>query len=328
MGLFEGMLVNAGVLVVALLLLDKFSHWTIVNSERVADLTGLGQTAVGFLLLALSTSLPELSVAVFSTQNEEAVGIAIGNVLGSNIVNVCLILGVCILYAAWKNLACLDFLPLVTRQDIKSLQLGLFGASVIPLALIYIGYASRLVGVALLLIFVWNTYQITRSKEGVKDEGALGEEGKKLPRYVGLVVLGALGVVACSYFIVESATYIALSLGVSKLIIGATIVAFGTSVPELATSLEATKSGSISMALGNIVGSGIMNLTLILGTTLVLSNLTVNMTVFTNLAVFSLISNLFLWYFLSGDRICWREGAMLLGLYGLFLASTLTGLVV
>jgi len=133
------------------------------------------------------------------------------------------------------------------------------------------------------------------------------------------------GVIACSYFIVDSATYIALGLGVPKLVIGATIVAFGTSVPELATSLEATKSGSISLALGNIVGSGILNLTLILGTTLVLSDLTVNMAVFTNLAVFSLISNLFLWYFLSGDRICWREGAVLVALYVLFLASTLRG---
>jgi cation:H+ antiporter len=322
------MLVNVGLLAVSLVLLDKFSHWTIVNAERVADLTGFGKTAVGFLLVAFSTSLPEFSVAVFSTQNEEAVGVAIGNVLGSNIVNVCLILGVCILYAAWKNLACIDFLPLITHQDIKSLQLGLFGASIIPLTLIYIGYASRLVGVVLIMVFVWNTLRIARNREGVKDEGALGEEGRRLPRYIGLVVLGAVGVIGCSYFIVDSATYIALSLGVSKLVIGATVVAFGTSVPELATSLEATKGGNISMALGNIVGSGILNLTLILGTSLALSNLTVNMTVFTNLAVFSLISNLFLWYFLSGDRICWREGAVLVGLYALFLASTLRGFAI
>jgi cation:H+ antiporter len=320
---FDGLLVNVGILAASLLLLDKFSHWTIVNSERVADITGFGKTAVGFILVALSTSLPELSVAIFSTQNEEAVGVAIGNVLGSNIANVCLILGVCILYAAWKNLACVDFLPLITREDIKSLQLGLFGASVIPLALIYIGYASKLVGVVLILVFVWNTMKIIRNREGIKDEGSLGEEGRRLPRYLSLVAFGALGVIACSYFIVDSATYIALGLGVPKLVIGATIVAFGTSVPELATSLEATKSGSMNLALGNIVGSGILNLTLILGTTLVLSDLTVNMAVFTNLAVFSLISNLFLWYFLSGDRISWREGAVLVALYVLFLASTL-----
>jgi len=321
-------LVNVGLLAVSLVFLDKFSHWTIVNAGRIADLTGFGKTAVGFLLVAFSTSLPEFSVAVFSTQNEEAVGVAIGNVLGSNIVNVCLILGACILYAAWKNLACIDFLPLITRQDVKSLQLGLFGASVIPLTLIYIGYASRLVGVVLILVFVWNTLQIARNREGVKDEGALGEENRKLPLYIGLVIMGTVGVIVCSYFIVDSATYIALGLGVSKLVIGATVVAFGTSIPELATSLEATKGGDIGLALGNIVGSGILNLTLILGTTLVLSNLTVNMTVFTNLAVFSLISNLFLWYFLSGDSVCWREGAVLVGLYALFLASTLRGFAI
>lgn len=323
--MFEGMLINVGVLVVALLLLDKFSHWTIVNSERIADITGFGKTTVGFLLVAMSTSLPELSVALFSTQNEEAVGIAIGNVLGSNIANICLILGVCILYATWKNPSCIDFLPLITQEDVKSLQMGLFVASIIPLSLIYLGYASRLIGVFLVLMFVYNTWKLSKDRQGFKDEGALGEEHTRLHRYMFIVVVGALGVIASSYFIVDSATFIALSVGVPKVVIGATIVAFGTSIPELATSLKAAKSGSMNLALGNIVGSGMINLTLILGTTLILSNLTVNIAAFTNVAVFSLIANLFLWYFLSGDRICWREGAVLVVLYVVFLISTLRG---
>ena len=322
--MFDGILFNVGVLAVALLLLDKFSHWTIVNSERVADITGFGKTAVGFILVAMSTSLPELSVAFFSTQTEEAVGIAIGNVLGSNITNVCFILGLCILYATWKNPSCLDFLPLITREDVKSLQLGLFVASVVPLSLIYLGYASRLIGLALVLIFVYNTWQLGKERQGLKDEGSLGEEHTRLHRYIFIVVVGALGVVASSYFIVESATFIALGIGVPRVVIGATIVAFGTSVPELATSLKAAQSGSMNLALGTIVGSGMINQTLILGTTLVLSNLAVDIAAFTNVAVFSLIANLFLWYFLSGDRICWREGAVLVALYLVFLVSTVS----
>jgi len=314
---------NSGVLVLSLVLLSKFSHWTIVNSERVADITGFGKTAVGFLLIALSTSLPELTVSVFSTANEEAVGVAIGNVLGSNIVNICFVFGGCILYSSWKNLTCIDFLPIITRDDIKSLQFGLFSASIIPLSLIYLGFASRFIGLLLIGLFAWNTWKLVKNREGMKDEGALGDEKKRLTRYLLILMVGVAGVIVCSYFIVDSATFIALSLGVPKVVIGATIVAFGTSIPELATSLEATKNNDINLALANIVGSGFLNITLILGVTLIAANLTVNVDAFTNIAIFSLIANLFLWYFLSGERICWKEGAVLMFLYALFLFSSL-----
>jgi cation:H+ antiporter len=142
-------------------------------------------------------------------------------------------------------------------------------------------------------------------------------------RYSAILLFGVAGVVASSYFIVDSATWIALTLGVPKVVIGATIVAFGTSIPELATSIQATKNNNINMALANIIGSGFLNVTLILGVTLIAANLTINISAFTNLAVFSLIANLFLWYFLGGERICWKEGTVLLFLYGLFLFSNL-----
>ncbi len=314
---------NIGVLAVSLLLLSKFSHWTIINSERIAEITGFGKTAVGFILIALSTSLPELTVAIFSTANEEAVGVAIGNVLGSNIVNICLVFGACILYASRKNLVCIDFMPMITREDIKSLQFGLFSASIIPLSLIYLGFASRFIGVLLVGLFIWNTWKLMQKREGMKDEGSLGEEKKRLSRYSFMLLIGVVGVIVCSYYIVDSATFIALSIGVPKVVIGATIVAFGTSLPELATSLQATKNNNINMALANIVGSGFINVTLILGVTLIAANLTINIAAFTNIAVFSLIANLFLWYFLSGDGVCWKEGAVLISLYLLFLYTSL-----
>jgi cation:H+ antiporter len=318
-----GTVLNAVILIVSLILLDKFSHWTIINSERIADITGFGNTAVGFLLVSLSTSLPELTVVVFSTANEEAVGVAIGNVLGSNIVNVCFTLGTVILYSSWKKLSCIDFITMITGEDIKSLQFGLFSASIIPLSLIYLGFASRLIGLLLIGLFLWNTWQLTKKREGLKEEGALGDARKRLTWYSFMLLIGVAGVIGCSYFIVNSATEIATSLGVPKVIIGATIVAFGTSIPELATSLKATKNNSLDLALANIVGSGFLNITLILGFTLVAANLRINISAYTNVAIFSLISNLFLWYFLSGERICWREGAVLVTLYAVFLFSSL-----
>ena len=319
------LLMNAIVLLAALAVLGKSSQITISRSVELADITGFGKTTVGFLLIALSTSLPELSVSVFSTATEEAVGVAIGNVLGSNIVNVCLVLGASILYASLKQKACIDFLPIITEDEIKTLQLGLFGASLIPLGLIYLGYASRAIGLVLIGAFLVNTYNLSRQRESYKEEGALGEERKMIPRLIAFIIIGVTGVLVCSYYIVEAATFIALSIGIPKVVIGATIVAFGTSIPELATSIEATRNDALNLALGNIVGSGLLNLTLILGVTLSFSNFTINIGAFTNVAVFSLIANLFLWYFLSGDRVCWREGAVLVVLYLTFLVTSFRG---
>jgi cation:H+ antiporter len=125
--------------------------------------------------------------------------------------------------------------------------------------------------------------------------------------------------------LVDSASSIALLLGVPSLVIGATIVAFGTSIPELATSIEATRQGHLEMAFGNIVGSGFVNLTLILGVTLVSSPFTVNIFAFHDLAIFSLIANVFLWYFMSSGKINRREGFVLIFLYAIFLVASFGG---
>lgn len=318
------MLINTLILLASLLLLDKASDWTITNSVRVADITGFGKTTVGFILVAFATSLPELSVSIFAAIGQESIGVAIGNVLGSNIVNVCLILGLCFIMATLKNSDYVALTPTMTKEDVGSLYFGLFIASIIPLTLIYIGYASRLIGIILIAIFVFYIYQLSKTRR-IKGETSLGSEKEKLGKYAFLTFLGAAIVVASSYFIVDSASYIAESIGIPKVVIGATIVAFGTSLPELATSLDATKKGHLDMALGNIVGSCFINITCILGATLTASTLMVNMTAFSDLVMFSLITNLLLWYFLSSEKISWREGAVLLFIYFMFLTISFGG---
>jgi len=296
---------------------------TINNSVKVASITGFGKTTIGFVLVAFSTSLPELLVSIFAALGQGAIGVAVGNVLGSNIVNVGLILGICFLIVALKcpKYACLY--PNMAKEETGSLYFGLFVASMVPLVLLYLESASRFFGVALLAIFVVYLYQLSKVKN-VKEEGSTGSEKKNLRIYTLLVFLGVAGVVAGSYFLVGAASYVARSVGVPPVIIGATVVAFGTSVPELATSVAATRKGHLDLALGNIVGSGFMNITLILGVTLVASPLSVNMAAFSKLAIFSLITNLLLWYFLSSEKLTWREGAVLLSVYSIFLMTSFT----
>ena len=314
LGLWGNVLVLFG----ALAVLAKASDVAINNSVRVADITGFGRTTIGFILVAFSTSLPELLVAIFAAIRQESVGVAVGNVLGSNIVNVCLILGICFLLVTLKCPKYSCMYPSMAREEVRSLYFGIFISSMIPLTLLYLEETSRFIGVILLTLFVVYLYQLSRIRS-VKEEGSLGPERQKLGKYVLVTLAGIVGVVATSYFIVDSASYVAKSVGISPVIIGATIIAFGTSVPELATSITATRKGHLDLALGNIVGSCFINVTCILGVTLVSSPLNVNMTAFSKLAMFSLITNLFLWYFLSNEKLTWREGAVLLFTYALFL---------
>ncbi|TSA55814.1 hypothetical protein D4R42_04800 [bacterium] len=196
-------------------------------------------------------------------------------------------------------------------------------ASIIPLSLLFVGSASFLIGLALLGVFFYNIYQLSKIRN-VKEEGAISEK-QSLRKYIVLTILGASGVVVTSYFIVETASYIALSVGIPKVVIGATIVALGTSLPELVTGIDSVRKGHADLALGNIIGSCFMNITLILGLALIVTPFRVEMEAFSDLIVFSLITNLVLWYFLSSEKIGRREGIVLLFIYSLFIATSFAG---
>ena len=302
------------------------SEFTIRNSVKISDLTGFGKTTVGFILVGFATSLPELSVSIFAVANPENVGVSLGNVLGSNIVNIALVLGVCILIIVLKRPRYPSFLLTIAKEEMGNLHFGLFIASIIPLALLYIGYASRFIGVILVGIFIFYMIQLARANK-TKPESQEGQvsERRNLRRYTLLALAGASIVIATAFFIVESSSFIAESVGVPRVVIGATIVAFGTSIPEFATCVSSARKGHFDLVLGNIVGSGFINITLILGVALIASPLTVNIAAFSNLAMFSLIINLFLWYFLGSEKISWREGALLIALYVVFLAISFGG---
>jgi cation:H+ antiporter len=312
-----GLIGNVLILLASIITVVIASEVTINNSVKVSSITGFGKTTVGFILVGFATSLPELSVVIFGVSSEK-IGVSIGNILGSNITNIALVLGVCFLIVAVKCPKFQCMYPTMAKEEIGNLYFGLFIASLIPLALLYLGQASRFIGVILLTIFVFYMFQLSRVKR-VRDQGSLGGERRRLSHYTLLALVGAAVVVASAFFIVNSASSIAASAGVPPVVIGATIVAFGTGIPELATSISSARKGHFDLSLGNIVGSCFINITFILGVALIVSPLTVNIAAFSNLALFSLIANLFLWYFLSDERMSWREGTLLLVLYVVFL---------
>ncbi len=261
---------------------------------------------------------------MFAVTNPENVGVAIGNVLGSNIVNIALILGLCILIVVLAHPKTSSFILEVAKEEMGNLQFGLFIASIIPLALLYIGYASRFIGVILVGIFTLYMIQLARANR-TKEVNASFYSRRGLRNYVLFALVGATIVIATAFFIVESASTIATSIGIPSVVIGATIIAFGTSIPEFATSISSVRKGHFDLALGNIVGSGFINVTLILGVALIASPLNISIAAFSNLALTSLIVNLFLWYFLGNGRMSWREGALFLILYVAFLVISFGG---
>lgn len=340
--LVSDLVLNAIIIGVSFAALNWASNLTIGNAVKVSGITRLGKTTVGFSMIAFSTSLPELTVAVIAALSGGA-PLSVGNVLGSNIVNISVIIGLAALLLYLKGRRKRNSLsnsgsgngnvvPTFARTDLSSIHFGLFISSLVPLILIYITNATWAVGLILLFIFVGYMYRLYKVKIPAENGTAVAQEEKnKLKRYVSFMVAGALGVVISAYFLVESAVSIATSVGISQQVIGATIIALGTSLPEITLDLKAFLRGHPGLAFGDIIGSSFVNITLILGITffvpsLVGSPVTMNMSVFQNLIVFSIITNLFFWYFLSREQIGWREGAIFLFIYALFVITTLGGI--
>lgn len=312
---------NIAVLIISLIVLVKASNMAITNSVNLASITGLGKTKIGFILVAFSTSLPEIFVAIFAIWDPQKVGISVGNVLGSNIANICLILGIGFIIMATKYPKSVGFFTKMANDEVGSLNFGILVSSLVPLILLFIGYGTQLAGAFLLALFVFNTYLLAKKKRTVEE---ISDEAEKpeLGKYVAKSILGLIGVVACAYVIVESASFLAIGAGIPPVVVGGTVVAFGTSIPELATSLASVRKGFIELALGNVIGSCFLNITLILGLTLLLSPVNVNISAFSALVFFSLLSTIMLSYILQNPKVGKREGIVLLAIYSIFLATT------
>ena len=313
-----GIIGNIIVLVISLGVLIRASSLTITNSVNLASVTGLGKTKVGFLLVAFSTSLPELFVATFAIVDQATVGISVGNILGSNIMNICLILGIGFLIMAVKYPESAGFFTKMTRDEVGNLNFGIFVASIVPLLLLYFGYATQIMGVILIGLFIYNMYDLVRKRETVQQISDTAEKSEH-KKYIIKSIVGIIGVVSASFFIIESASFLALIAGIPPIIVGATVVAFGTSFPELVTSVDSVRKGFMDLALGNVIGSCFINITLILGLTFILAPLNVNISAFSDLILFSLIANIVLGYIIQNSSIGKRQGITLLIIYAIFI---------
>ncbi len=249
-------------MIVGLVLLVGGAEWLVRGAANIASAAGVSSLVVGLTVVAFGTSSPELAVSVMSAWKGQA-DLAVGNVVGSNIFNVLFILGISAV-----------IVPLVVAQQLVRFDVPvMIGVSLLIFLMGMDGMIGRLDGVLLTAgVLAYTVFLIRKSRAESSEVRAEYEQefGPRegaggLWKNIGLVVVGVAALVLGSKWLVNGAVAIAQALGVSELVIGLTIVAAGTSLPEVATSVVAALRGERDIAVGNVVGSNIFNILCVLG---------------------------------------------------------------
>lgn len=305
-------------LVVGLVLLVKGADWLVDGASKLAKRLGVTDLVIGLTIVAFGTSMPEFVVNMVSVA-DSATDLAITNILGSNIINTLVILGC-------SALVC----PLVAQRSTIRLDIPLnIVAGVLVLVFVFISSPmepkglSRVEGLALLVVFaaflVYTFYT-------AKADATTTTESTPFPLWkcVVLILAGLVGLVVGGEMIVKSAVAIARYCGVAEAVIGLTIVALGTSLPELATSVVAAFKHNNDIAIGNVVGSNIFNVFFILGTSAIIKHLPVYPGIEIDAALVA-VSALAVWLLLCNKNRSINRwgGALLLVIYAGYLTYRL-----
>lgn len=286
---FWGIAAQLCLLVVGFVFLSKGADWFVDGASWIARKFGIPQIVIGLTIVAFGTSLPEAAVSITSAVQESA-ELAIGNIIGSNILNIFLILGISALFASLtvqKTTLYIE-IPYVVIISIVLMIMGFIGGQ--------LGWIDGLILWVLFILFF--VYLIVLSKKGkdknpelmdpaqgaqqsevvVEADGTakVEKKGVEAVKMLAKLIVGISIVVLGSQMAVNGARTIAREVGMSESLIGLTIVAFGTSLPELVTSVAAARKGECDIAIGNIVGSNIFNILFILGTSALITPIAYN----------------------------------------------------
>lgn len=305
--LFQILLLAAG-----FWMLIKGADWFVEGASKLADRLGIPQLIIGLTIVAFGTSAPEAAVSITAALKGSA-GITIGNVVGSNIMNILIILGltaVIVPLAVQKSTLHYE-IPFVVLITIILGVLGLSDGT--------ISWGEGLILWALMAVFLLYLFRMAKKGEAVTEEVAEAKEGETLLKMLLLVAVGMVFIIIGADLSVKAATELARNF-MSERLIGLTIVALGTSLPELITSVTAGIKGKADIAVGNIVGSNIFNILFVVGTTALITPVAYapEFAVDTTVAVLAAVM---LFFFVWKDRRLkrWGGAIMLVSYIGYFL---------
>ena len=307
------------ILIIGFFLLIKGADIFVDGASSIAKKIGIPSVIVGLTIVSLGTSAPELAVSLISSFNGNN-GIAVGNVLGSNLFNTLVVLGGTAIVAPL----------LIKKSTIKRDYIATLVVTILTCFLIFglvpksENMLSRISGIILLVVCVVYMFILVKAakKDSVKDEENTSEI--KMSQNILLSLIGVVGIVFGGNLVVDSATNIAYALGMSEKLVGLTIVAVGTSLPELVTSIVAALKGENDIALGNVLGSNIFNLVLILGASATITPIAVSGVMIIDfiilIAVTLFIGALIFFNKKDEKRLGRLEGIILVGIYVAYLA--------
>jgi len=300
-------------LIIGFGLFVKGADWFVDGSSNVAQLLRVPPILIGLTIVALGTSAPEATVSIIAAVQGTA-DVAVGNVVGSNIFNITLVIGLA---------AAIYPLRVQNEMIVKQIPFALLAA----VALFALGSDVLLQGsgadilsrsdgiIFFLFLAIFMYYIIEVGLKSRKETKAVRDSNVKWGKSTFITLLGLAAIILGGQFVVTNATEIALSWGMSEALVGLTIVAVGTSLPELVTSISAALKNESEIALGNVVGSCIFNILFVLGAASLITPLSINPVIFTDIWIMIVLTILLLIFSRTSFRIGRREGIILALIY-------------
>ncbi|MGL4337341.1 MAG: calcium/sodium antiporter [Turicibacter sp.] len=307
-------------LIVGFVLLIKGADMFVDGASSIAKTLKIPTLIIGLTIVAFGTSAPEAAVSItgaFAGAND----ITVGNVVGSNIFNLLVVVGVAAIIC-----------PLKVKRSIIAKEfpfalLGGFTLIVLGLDTKYHGYTENVLtradGIMLMVLLGIFMYYLIELALTSRNETPVDEDEyvtRPLPKSIGLSLIGVVAIVIGGQLVVDSASTIALAFGMSQSLVGLTIVAIGTSLPELVTSIVAARKGESDIALGNVIGSNIFNVFFVLGISSFIHEITINTAVFFDMFIMLAISFITYGFAASKRSINKVEGSFLVILYIAYMA--------
>ncbi len=300
-----GILIQVVLLLVGFVFLIKGSDFFVDGASSIASLLKIPTIIVGLTIVALGTSAPEAAVSITSSLTGSN-ALAVSNIIGSNLFNMLMVIGIAALMS-----------NLVMEKSVLEKDLPfLVGITVLWAVFIIIGWdITNIEGIILLIIMIaYISYLVYDARKS--SEAAEVEEPKfTLPKSIIFILVGLAGIIIGGDLVVDSASAIAIALGMSETLVGLTIVAIGTSLPELVTSITALKKGENQLVIGNVIGSNIFNILFVLGASSAISAIPLDSSLLIDVLFMLGVTILCFIFGKTQEKYDKREGAILVALF-------------
>ena len=292
-------------LIVGFVFLIKGSDFFVDGASSIASLLKIPTIIVGLTIVAFGTSAPEAAVSITSaiTGNN---AMAVSNVIGSNLFNILMVIGISALLG-----------ELLMEKSVLNKDLPfLVGITILFAAFIIIGWnVSQIEGIILLIILIAYVAYLIKSAKKSDNANVVEKPKFTLPQSIIFIIIGLAGIVLGGDLVVNSASDIAIALGMSETLVGLTIVAIGTSLPELVTSLTALKKGENQLVIGNVIGSNIFNILFVLGASSAITAISLDSSMLIDVTFMVFVTVLCFIFGKTQDKFDRKEGAILVALF-------------